>query len=190
MVGSALIIFNCLFKFGYWRLWMGVLLKDIPLSGRPEERYVNHSSFKARIDAYWSGGVGSDEEKLAEHHPSSSTAATAIEPITTATAAYDNDEGMMEKHALEMAYVKTMASTPQPQPASMHVSSSSLTIVSPDLQGAWDLLHDPNNMLNEQSLSQFLDNTGALQATHLADLESSDWEQMQPWLKKLAVMCS
>jgi hypothetical protein len=53
IAGSALIIFNCLFKFGYWRLWMGVSLRHIPLSGRPDEQHMRHSSFKTRLDEIW-----------------------------------------------------------------------------------------------------------------------------------------
>jgi hypothetical protein len=51
--GSGLIIFSCLFKFGYWSLWMGVPLANIPFSGRPEEKYVSHSSFKVRLDTHF-----------------------------------------------------------------------------------------------------------------------------------------
>jgi hypothetical protein len=53
VVGSAVIIINGLFRFGYWRLWMGVKLRYIPLSGRPDEEHLNHSSFKTRIGSYF-----------------------------------------------------------------------------------------------------------------------------------------
>ena len=80
VVAGSLIILNCLFKFGYWRIWMGVPLKHIPLSGRPAPEHLNHSSFKRRIDQCWRFGVSSDSrqevELMKKNCPSSSDHST------------------------------------------------------------------------------------------------------------------
>jgi hypothetical protein len=53
MSGSALIIANSLFKFGYWRLWMGVPLRHIPHSGRPDKVHVKEcSDWKTSADDF------------------------------------------------------------------------------------------------------------------------------------------
>jgi hypothetical protein len=55
MAGGAVMIINCMFKFSYWTLWMGVPLRYIPLSGRPKVEHINHSSFKTRVDNWLHG---------------------------------------------------------------------------------------------------------------------------------------
>ena len=48
MIASSLIIANGLFRIGYWRIWKGVPLRHIPLSGRPETKHINQSCFETR----------------------------------------------------------------------------------------------------------------------------------------------
>jgi hypothetical protein len=59
MAGSALIILNCLFKCGYWAVWMGVRLKHIPFSGYPQDEHVRHSAPKLFFDSYFAKSISS-----------------------------------------------------------------------------------------------------------------------------------
>jgi hypothetical protein len=60
IIGSAAIIVNCLFKFGYWLVWRGVPLRHIPLSGRPLKEHIGESHWKHRMDNYLWGRGGTE----------------------------------------------------------------------------------------------------------------------------------
>ena len=76
MAGSALIILNCLFKCGYWAVWMGVRLKHIPFSGYPQDEHVRHSAPKLFFDSYFA------KSKSTLHSPSNHAALTPAAPAT------------------------------------------------------------------------------------------------------------
>jgi hypothetical protein len=104
--GGALIIVNCLFKFGYWRLWMGVSLRHIPLSGRPDDKHMRESSFKAWYDQCWKDAPV-PAENTAQSDAAASTAASTAASVSAAEGQYNN--------AIELAQV---ASTDKYRPVS------------------------------------------------------------------------
>jgi hypothetical protein len=105
MAGSALIIVNCLFKYGYWSVWMGVRLRHIPFSGYPEEEHMRHSASKAFFDSYFSDG---DESVSRLPSPRSRVATMTSLGHDSSTSQFDEEQAVEHSwDEVEMTKVST-----------------------------------------------------------------------------------